>query len=233
MDGAVNLLEWYLDFALASTATSWSMEQVATPEVVAIVERQRGKCPGRLAYDIFHFEELGVPQTRHRLVAGSPYLISKLQRAREEQPRRGVQHVIAKPRSTHLRGGTTTGRRRQKSRTKEGEAKFVYERVEWHETCFSVRGPAPTVLGRHALVWVNPKTGWHAVLAIDELAALQTFPPTYKWPTKKFQACLQIGNAVPPRVAELLLRPDTGSSVGSSAASVSGRVSPSLELYPE
>ena len=28
---AVNLIEWYIEFALASSATTWSLEQAVTP----------------------------------------------------------------------------------------------------------------------------------------------------------------------------------------------------------
>lgn len=69
-------------------------------------------------------------------------------------------------------------------------------------------GLAPTVVARHALTWVVG-TGESKVdrqtLTIQELAALQTFPPDYTFPSKKFDAYVLIGNAIPPRVAELIL----------------------------
>ena len=49
-------------------------------------------------------------------------------------------------------------------------------------------------------------------VAVTHAAALQTFPPTYLWPKKvtKHLAYKQIGNALPPLVAELLLRGERG-----------------------
>lgn len=38
-------------------------------------------------------------------------------------------------------------------------------------------------------------------LAIDELAALQGFPPDWKWTGTKTQQARQVGNAVPPALA--------------------------------
>ncbi len=208
MDHAQHLVEWYIDFAIASKASSWSMEQVAKREVIQIVEHKRQANPLQLAYAILHFEELGVPQTRCRLIAGSPNLVARLLRAREEQPRRSVSDVIPKLRGTHVRGGSTGVKRKLRRQTDIVGAKYTYEKAGWNDLCRPVDGLAPTVLGRHALVWVTPdgNEGWHDVMTPVELGLLQTFPSNYKWPTSKFQAYLQIGNAIPPRVAELMLQ---------------------------
>ena len=42
-------------------------------------------------------------------------------------------------------------------------------------------------------------------MSAQELAALQTFPADYKLPERKQEACLQVGNAVPPLLAQRLL----------------------------
>lgn len=200
-----------MKFALTSPATSWSMEQVAAPEIVSMVERMRCKHRNALAYAVFDFSKLGVPQMRKRLIAGSPHIIAKLLRATAEQNRRCVKSVIAKCRGTHIRSSKKWLSRTPIANPKPGGSRFTYVKAGWNDFCHPVDGLSPTVVGRHALTWVTPtgKEGWHDVLYPSELAALQTFPPTYKWPTNKFQAYLQIGNAVPPRVAELLLRPET------------------------
>ena len=204
---AVNLVEWYLEYALASRATSWSMEQVPAREVLAVVERVHRKHQSRMSYAVFHFSKLGVPQTRVRLIAGTPRLVAKLLRAAEEQPRCSVRSVIAKPRGTHIRGTATGVGQQAKARVARGDAKYTYKRAEWNDLCRSVDDLAPTVVGRHALTWVtgNGEGANRSVLYPSELAALQTFPPGYKLPTNKSQAYLQIGNAVPPLVAELML----------------------------
>ena len=65
---ASTMVEWYLNLALKSRASSWSMEQVSTRGVVKIVERIRKRHPKKLAYHVFDLEQLGVPQTRRRLL---------------------------------------------------------------------------------------------------------------------------------------------------------------------
>ena len=42
-------------------------------------------------------------------------------------------------------------------------------------------------------------------MSAQDLAALQTFPPDYLLPARKQDACLQVGNAVPPLLAQRLL----------------------------
>ncbi len=204
----INLIEWYLQFALSSGATSWSMEQVAAVEVLEILERVRLQNLGAMAYAVFDFSKLGVPQNRKRVLAGSPHLIAKLQREEQWANRRSVCSVIAKPRGTHIRGGNTSRRETQRIVTdKHGKKRYQYARAKWTDYCFPIDGVAPTVTSR-APWWIKGDgIGCNrSVLYVSELAALQTFPPTYKWPDNKSEAYRQIGNAVPPRVAELLLR---------------------------
>lgn len=220
---ALELVKWYLEYALASPAASWSMEQVASPLVMQLVERIRLKNLGRMAYGVFNFKELGVPQMRKRLIAGSPELIAKLKRETEQQPVRSVRSVIEKCRGTHVRSSCVSICKRKVG------TKWLYTRAGWNDFCHPVDAVAPTVVARHALVWVTPSgsSAWHDVMTVCELAALQTFPDSYKWPALKRKAYLQIGNAVPPRVAELMLRKELlrsstpqlepGSPVGTTA----------------
>ena len=207
-DHAGRMVEWYIDYALASTATSWTMEQVARPDVVAIVEQKRLLSNRAFTYAVFDFEELGVPQTRRRLIAGSPHLVARLLRARETERLRSVRDVIPNPRGTHVRGGATGVQQKRKRAAAPGEAKYTYKRAGWNELCRPISKPSHTVVGRHALVWVTPSgtSGWHSVMTPREMGLLQTFPENYRWPTSKYHAFLQIGNAIPPKVAQLLLQ---------------------------
>ena len=54
--------------------------------------------------DVFEFDLLGVPQTRVRLIAGTPALLVRLRQLRSSERRRGVCSVIREPRGTHVRG---------------------------------------------------------------------------------------------------------------------------------
>lgn len=212
---ARTLVEWFLELALASRATSWSMEQVPSKYVVEAVDSARRQHPHRVAYNIFLVSKLGVPQNRRRLIAGTPSLIRKLERELKRQVSCSIRSAVQTPRGTHVRGGTTTKRNTlQRVPDGHGGERSIYERSEWTDSCYPIDGPAPTVIGRHALTWVSGSGEKcnRSVLYPSELAALQTFPATYRWPENKFQAYLQIGNAVPPRVAQLLLEGESASA---------------------
>lgn len=100
---ASDLITWSVETALASGATSWSLEEVVSPHVIALLEVVRKRHPTRVAYAAFDLTELGVPQTRTRLLAGPPALISRLMRQRNRGSIQSVRDAIAKPRGTHIR----------------------------------------------------------------------------------------------------------------------------------
>jgi DNA (cytosine-5)-methyltransferase 1 len=89
----------------------------------------------------------------------------------------------------------------------------------------SLQEPAPTITGAGNAVWVhrrdyvNVTSGTspeiRAMLPADqefrtittaEMAALQTFPPGFPWSGASMTHAKQVGNAVPPKFAEALLR---------------------------
>lgn len=210
---AESLVEWFLKTAISCGATSWSMEEVGSKHVVVIVEKFRMEHRELVDYDVFEFQDFGVPQTRTRLIAGNPALIQRLRRAREQCKRRSVKDVLSKPRGTHIKNTRTTSSRVKRSCPKNGEAKFVYKKAKLSDGCHSVDGLAPTVIAGVGNMWVTIENGnAHSKLKLStsEAAALQTFPATYKWPSNKTLATKQIGNAVPPLVAELLLSGKVG-----------------------
>lgn len=47
-------------------------------------------------------------------------------------------------------------------------------------------------------------------IAVHEAAILQSFPPDYPWHGTKTAQFLQVGNAIPPRLAEAIVRAVTG-----------------------
>lgn len=202
---ATDLVTWSLETAVACGATSWSLEQVAAPAVVALVEAARTRHPGRIAYAKIDLSELGVPQRRVRLIAGPPALIAPLLRRRDASNMRSVRNVISKPRGTHLRHGLGWT---HKSRGPDG--KWQYVKANWNDHCSRIDALAPTVLSDRGMNWVTLRkgvaTGTHPRLRKHEYAALQTFPPAYQWPAGEQLALKQIGNAVPPLVAQLLMR---------------------------
>ena len=225
-------VEWFIDTALASAATSWSMENVAQKHVIQLVERKRRERNLAFSYAVINFARLGVPQSRVRIIAGSHDVVSRLLRATEEQPQRSIQDVLSIPRGTHIRGTATgVGQRKKSQIAKKGESKYTYKRAPWSALCRPLDGPAPTVVGRHALTWITGRGEKcnRSVLYPSELAALQTFPREYRFPTNKFQAYLQIGNAFPPRVAMLMLKKEEEEEEEEEEACHTEPLSPSLD----
>ena len=207
---AVDLIEWSLEMMLASQCTSWSLEQVGDHKVTEVVERVRARHPGRVAYAIIDFERLGVPQSRKRLLAAPPWLLARLLRKCSNARKRTIRDAIRAPRGTHVRYGRSMGHtRRLRTERKPGQTKWEFSKATWADYARTLDAPAPTVRGRHAHTWVTLEGGKavdHCVLYPSELAVLQTFPPGYKLPERKYDAYLQVGNAVPPLVARLLLQ---------------------------
>ena len=213
--GAVDMIEWSLEMMLASQCTSWSLEQVYEPEVLRIVERVRLRHPKRVAYAFIDMSLLGVPQTRKRLIAAPPKMLARLLRKFSTARVRTVRDAITKPRGTHVRSGRSEKGRVKRANRLSGETRHVYTPAGWADNCRPLDLPAPTVRGRHAHTWVtlaNGKVVDHAVMHPSELAALQTFPKGYILPERKFDAYLQVGNAVPPLLARLLLEEEAASA---------------------
>lgn len=202
------LVVWYLNTALSSGATSWSMEQVPAQKILDIVEEFRRANRSAMDFGVFRFNLLGVPQTRRRLIAGSPSLIAKLKRLCGVHRCRSVRDVLPHVRETHIKKSKVWVKARLRHIRNDGDTKYVTVRgTSPLFSCHSVAGPAPTVLTTGDLKWVNvaePRDGPRR-LSISELARLQTFPASFKWPHSRPLACKLIGNAVPPLVAQLLM----------------------------
>ncbi len=200
--GAEDLVVWSVDTALASRASSWSLEQVPSKHVIALLERAKRRHPGRIAYACLDLSELGVPQTRKRLLAGPPALIAHVLRQAARTKRRSIRDAIAKPRGTHIRNSKSW-----KGERRDARGKRVYIKAGWGDHCFPIDGLAPTILTR-GINWITKPGSYdhRPRLRAFEHAALQTFPPTYKWPEQRALAQAHIGNAVPPLVAEVLMR---------------------------
>jgi len=65
---------------------------------------------------------------------------------------------------------------------------------------------SPTVCTRQ-MRWSRVDYTTIRMFTAREQAALQTFPPTYRFPKRLFDAIVGIGNAIPPSVAATLIGP--------------------------
>ncbi len=209
VENATNLIEWFLETALTCGATSWSMEQASSRETCTIVEAVRKRHPKRVAYATIDFYELGVPQHRKRLIAGSPALVAQLVRTCSAKRHRSVRDTIARPRGTMVRDSKNWTQKRPRHDRKAGESKYVYTKATADDCLHPLTGPAPTIVTNGDVRWWwkdRDGNSQCAKMSVLDTALLQTFPERYKWPDDIMLARKLVGNAVPPRVARLLLK---------------------------
>lgn len=203
-EGAVGLIKWYIEFALASSASSWSMEQVATPIVVRYLETLKApKAPhrNRFAYAIVNFYDYGVPQMRRRIIAGSPEVVAHLLRL--PQWHRCAADLIVAPRETHLRNRLKWS---SPKADPTGEKKWIYKEYTDEDSCMPITGRSPCVVAGHPLRWARPNENVKLVaLTPREQAMLQCFPSDYALGDHVETANRCIGNALPPIVMEQIL----------------------------
>ena len=200
------LIKWFLETAIASGAHSWSMEQVATPKVVDIVNEVRDRHVSLVSYAIINFQDLGVPQSRKRLICGPPWLVAGLVRRCGNIRQRSVQDVL-EPRGKYIRNGSHhVGKRHGKAFI--GNTGPRYFKASWIQHCKPVTRPSHALLANRFLSWVWREDGHvhHTPLNIREMATLQTFPARYTWPDNRCLSMRLIGNAFPPEVAMEIMR---------------------------
>jgi site-specific DNA-cytosine methylase len=208
---SLDIISWFVGLATSCGATSWSMEQVPTRPVIKLLQSFRRKHPLLLSFEVFDFHELGLPQRRKRVIAGSPGLISRLLRLRGCGGKSSIQDVIPHPLGTHIRNTLfSSGRRkRQANDPDKRNGKFVYKKAGLEQSCYPITGPSPTILaGRNSGHWINFVDGkpQKTQLRLSDISALQTFPSGYLFHEKNAVARRLIGNAIPPAVSALLLQ---------------------------
>jgi DNA (cytosine-5)-methyltransferase 1 len=76
-----------------------------------------------------------------------------------------------------------------------------------HQAVRRLDQPAPTVTAGHdsGNRGFIDEDGNFFVATVDQVQALQSYPPGFVWPCSKTKAMLQVGNAVPPLLAEAVL----------------------------
>ena len=204
-EAAVDIVDWYLRFAMDSSATSWSMEQVPTPVVRSVLEnllKPGSPYRNRFSYTVVDMSKLGVPQMRKRLIAGPKALVARFKRL--PQTRKSVRDMILHPRGTHTRGEIVWSA--PKKAPKASGKKWVYKHYGDDDLCVPIDEPARTVTARHALRWATPGSGSKLLrMTPRETARMQTFPSTYKLNEHVVDAIRGLGNAVPPVIMEQYL----------------------------
>lgn len=192
---------------LSSSCTSWTMEEVASKETIAILKDFKTRYRNMVSYTILDMSLLGVPQQRKRLIAGTPQIIAHLERLQMQPTRKCIKDYITKPGGTHIRNSNYSTSRALNTNP-NGTSKYIYKKASWSDHCYPISGLSPTVLAHRSNTWVT-KNGIRTLrksMTWRECALLQTFPPSYYFPDAKDKALKQIGNAVPPLVATKIMQ---------------------------
>jgi hypothetical protein len=150
---------------------------------------------GKIDYRTVQCADFGVPQHRTRLVAGPPALIQALGEIKKTRRvtiaeafnEAGVAMVSKAVRNT------------AQLRSTDGPCTRP------------VSMPAYTVLTR-PLKWDMGEGQRGKTLSVSEMAILQTFPRTYKFPSRKYDAYRVIGNAVPCKLGLAILAAAAGTT---------------------
>ena len=186
--GGLNCIRRALEFVLTRAHESWSIENVPTLAVRALLHQYTTSHPDKVAFCTVDASDLGAPTTRQRLIAGPPELIRRLR----ETPvvRTSVSDAFKRAGvdlpAEYIKNGT---------RTRGGKP------------CIrSVMGPAHTVTASHPLTWCESDGKTVRCLTVRETAILQGFPSDWLLPTGSRAGISALGNAVIPVVAEAIMR---------------------------
>ena len=184
---ALDAVRWCVQLVTDKGYTSWSMENVATPAVVACVAQLARMYPDRVAHITLDAADYGVGSNRVRLIASTPSAI----RALKEMPvvRVSVAEALAAAGlplpAEHIKSNTTN---------RDGTP------------CMrSTQQPAFTVTASHPLIWCTRAGVTVRCLTVVESAAIMGFPPDWALPSGSRAGLRAVGNAVPPPLAKAVM----------------------------
>ena len=195
----VSLIEFCLNLVERVQPKTWSMEECNHPMVRQLLST-RG-----LAHTVVNCVNFGVPQSRVRLIAGTPAIVDAC------RTRAGTGATVLPrdvldldPTRFALRSPTTNQpikRRVNGVRITEG-----HRRMEDSEGVRKLDEPAHTVTSKAARVFDKTLGGCARRLSVREAAALQGFPADYVFDTSIARSRLMIGNACPVSLSEFITR---------------------------
>jgi site-specific DNA-cytosine methylase len=192
------MVEWSINFALSCGASTFSFEQVPDVLVINFLEEKRREHPSRIDYEVFNFEDFSVPQTRKRVIAGTPYLIRRLRRLRNNDPLMSIASALPDFDAAYIRNETLYAcAKGNPKRRRLGKFDMIRD-LSLPSFCVVAFKPLRAV-------YKNPLIPMRR-LTTQESAALQTFPAGYMFPKGVTKSIRLVGNAFTPKVAELLLQ---------------------------
>ena len=193
LEASLSLVRWFFALAMRRKPTSWSFEQVAVKRVVRECEEFQRRNPKTFAFAIVQCSDYGIPQVRRRVIAGTPCLVHGLVGKARQLPRMvsSVAHWTPARRS-HTQYPKW---KRGKKILRAGNGLLI----------MPATGPGYTIVGSHLNYWCDADGHNKTIFNTRESARLQTFPETTKLPRNTVVAQRLVGNAVPVRLAQLLL----------------------------
>jgi DNA (cytosine-5)-methyltransferase 1 len=195
---ALDVVTWFLDLATACNASSWSMEQVCHKSVIEQLEDRKSRHPLKFDWVSIDAVDYEVPQHRRRVIAGPPFLIANLRFFQSKKRKLCVRDVFPNPPKEYLRNALYS---RPDPETGENVEVPLKDKVR------SIDRPSFTILAAGHIKWSDADGTVLRHLVGAERAIIQTFPADYVLPKSKMDAKMAVGNAVPPRLAEILMTP--------------------------
>tara|TARA_Y100000817_G_scaffold313046_2_gene308234 strand:+ start:8731 stop:9645 length:915 start_codon:yes stop_codon:yes gene_type:complete len=192
IDDALDMIRWYFELALRQKPTFWTFEQVAVKRVLDVCETFRKQHPHSFAYAVVRCSDYGIPQMRRRVLGGSPKLI----------------HALLKKRGTFAPELSTVAHWTPPKRGFCMYPKWSIRgrRLKASEMSISpTTGPGYSIIGSHVNYWCNHDGENKLVFSVREGARMQTFPDSTRLPRNARLAQRLVGNALPVRLAQLLL----------------------------
>lgn len=200
--GSKDMMSWCFELirCLPEQAT-WTIEQVNSRhmrELLDIFVKNNDA-----EYDVFNFAELGLPQTRKRIIVSTKKAIELLRKERCYDSFRGASSVLRHlPKNTLLQCGMSN-RAVYTNGVYSG-----YRPLQTDEFCRPIDAPTYTIT-THPLHVITDGV-FVRNLRNSELASLQGFPCDFIWPEGIAISRLMIANAIPPTIAVRIIRAACG-----------------------
>lgn len=181
------LLAWSIEWVLEFAPPTYSIEDVPAQEAVALAEWYKTNHNDRLDYVLIDAKSVSSPQSRVRLVVGSPEVVASLKEAKVAPVHVCIADAFAAAGlpvpASHIK--SVSGK----------DPKFVR----------SVREQAFTVVASRAPTWCNSDGETVRMASVDEIRVLMGAPEGLALPKSKKPAIAGLGNGVPGQLALAIL----------------------------
>jgi len=153
--------------------------------------------------DLLNCHKKNHPECRKRIIAGSPFLIANLRFFRSSRKRKlCIRDAIPDPPREFVRNALY---KRLDPQTGENVDVPLRNKLR------SVDKPSFTILATGHIKWADKDANVLRLLTARERSLLQSFPSDYVLPRRSADALVGVGNAVPPRLAQILMYPTRSS----------------------